>query len=91
MHYQAALKKEIRNMVTDDIIEGPLYKEEPGTFISNLVITDKKDNRGIRVTLDCQVVNKNIYSTHEPMPTVEELRHEFEGSELFSVIDMDTN
>ena len=29
-------------MVKEDIIEDPISVEEPGTFISNLVITDKK-------------------------------------------------
>ena len=76
-------------MVDEDIIEGPLETEEPGTYISNLVITDKKwDPQRIRVTLDCQQVNKDIYQTHEPIPTTEELRHKLEGSNRFSVIDI---
>ena len=76
-------------MKSEDIIEGPLDIEEPGTFISNLVITDKKDNSGrIRVTLDCQAVNKAIYPTHEPIPSSEELRHKLKGSDIFSTIDM---
>ena len=62
--------------------------EEPGTFISNLVITEKKGSDDIRVTLDCQAVNKELYATHEPIPTVEELRHEMSGSDRFSVIDL---
>ena len=76
-------------MVDEDIIEGPLETEEPGTYIGNLVITDKKwDPQRIRVTLDCQQVNKDIYQTHEPIPTTEELQHKLEGSNHFSVIDI---
>jgi len=44
-------------MIRDDIIEGPLDDE-----LSNLVITDKKwDTSKMRVTLDCQQVNKDIF------------------------------
>ena len=49
------LEAEIKHMIQDDIIEGPLELEEPGTYISNLVITDKKwdpTKKHIRVTLD---------------------------------------
>ena len=60
-------------MISEDIIEGQIDIEEPGTFLSNLVITDKEGTDKVQVTLDCQEVNKSIYSTHEPIPTVEEL------------------
>ena len=42
LHYVDRLLAEIKKMVDEDIIEGPLETEEPGTYISNLVITDKK-------------------------------------------------
>ena len=75
-------------MLKDDIIEGPIAIEEPGTFLSNLVITKKRDTSKIRVTLDCKDVNKEIYATHEPNPTSEELRHQLAGSDRFSTLDM---
>ena len=75
--------------MVDEDIEGPLETEEPGTYISNLVITDKKwDPQRIGVRLDCQQINKDIYQTHEPIPTTEEIRHKLEGSKRFSVIDI---
>ena len=88
MHYLNPTKREIEHMLNEDIIEGPINIEKPGTFLSNLVITDKKEKGAIRVTLDCQAVNKEIHRTHEPIPTVEELRHKFKGSEVFSSVDM---
>ena len=88
LHYIDRLETELKEMVKQDIIEGPLDEEEKGTFISNLVITDKKDTDRIRVTLDCQSVNKFIYTTHEPIPTSEELRHKMKGSNRFSKLDM---
>jgi len=53
-----------------------------------IVITDKKDTGDIRVTLDCQEVNKVIYPTHEPIPTSDELRHTLIGCDRFSTLDM---
>ena len=88
LQYKDKLEKKIKEMLDDDIIEGPIEVEEPGTFISNLVSTDKKGTDDIRVTLDCQAVNKVLYATHEPIPTVKELRHEMSGSDRFSVIDL---
>ena len=66
LHYLPRLENEIKQMLKEDIIEGPIAIEEPGTFLSNLVITDRKNSDRIRVTLDCQAVNKFIYATHEP-------------------------
>ena len=88
LHYMDRLKVELEKMLKEDIIEGPIEVEEPGTFISNLVITDKKDTDKIRVTLDCQAVNREIYPTHEPIPTSDELRHDLLGSDRFSTLDM---
>ena len=62
LHCIDHLHDEIKKMVDEDIIEGPLKTEEPGSYISNLVVTDRKwDPKQIRVTLDCQQVNKDIY------------------------------
>ena len=33
-------------MLQQDVIEGPLIREEPGTWISNLVIRDKAGDKG---------------------------------------------
>ena len=75
-------------MLEDEVIEGPISTEEPGTFISNLVIVDKRNTDRIRVTLDCTFANKEIYPTHEPIPTPEELRHKLKGSDRFLTLDM---
>ena len=51
MHYRKRLRQELGKMKEEDIIEGPITIEEPGTFLSNLFITDKKGTGRIRVTL----------------------------------------
>ena len=88
LHYAAKFDKEVERLRQEDIVEGPLEVEEPGTFISNVVLTDKKDSEEVRITLDCADVNKIVYQTHEPMPTIDELRHEFKGSSCFTKLDM---
>ena len=87
LHYRERAKPEFEKMISEDIVEGPMDIEESGTFLSNLVITDKKGTDKMWVTLDCQEVNKSIYPTHEPIPTVEKLRHELRGSDRFSSLD----
>ena len=66
-----------------------LKTEEPGTYISNLVITHRKwDPEKIQVALDCQQVNKDVYQPYEPIHMSEELRHKLEGCDCFSMLDI---
>ena len=88
LHYRERFMTELLRMKDEDIIEGPIEVEERGTIINNVVLTEKKETDQIRITLDCQTVNKQVYQTHEPIPTPEELRHEFAGSNCFSKLDM---
>ena len=88
IHYKERYLQEPCRMVDEDIIEGPIEVEEPGIILNNVVLTEKKGTDQIRVTLDCQVVNEQVYQTHEPIPTPEELRHEFKDSNCFTKLDM---
>ena len=71
-------------------------EEEEGSWISNLVITDKKwegaheegRRTQIRANLDLRPLNTFVYQTHEPIPTPEELRHNLTGSDKYSSLDM---
>ena len=96
IHYRQALEDHLDELLEADVIEGPLKSEEPGTWVSNLVITDKNWNKErkpgdriqIRGNLDLRPLNKHVYQTHNPIPTIEELRHELKGSNKFSTLDM---
>ena len=97
LHYIQPLKDHLKEMVEEEVIEGPLQEEEEGSWISNLVITDKKwDDEAkkegqriqIRANLDCRPINKHVYQTREPMPTPEEVRHKLRGSNRFLTLDM---
>ena len=97
LHYVQPLADHMKELIAEDVVEGPLTEEEEGTWISNLVITDKKwdeekkkegERIQIRANLDCRPLNNYVYQTHEPIPTTEELRHRLKGSTLFSTFDM---
>ena len=97
LHYMQPLEDHLKELLEEDVIEGPLVEEEEGTWISNLVITDKKwdeaakkegDRVQIRANLDCRELNDHVYQTHEPIPTSEELRHRLRGSDRFTTLDM---
>ena len=45
------------------------------------------DTSKIRMNLDTRLVADNVKQTHFPIPTSEQLRHEFQGSDRFSVLD----
>ena len=67
---------------------GPLKSENATGWVSNPVITAKKwDDQAIRVNLDLRNMEKAVKTTHVPMPTAEDLRHVFKGSDGISVID----
>ena len=97
LHYVQPLEDHLKELMEEDVIEGPLVEEEEGTWISNLVITDKKwdgeskpegERVQIRANLDCRELNEYVYQTHEPIPTSEELRHKLRGSDRFTTLDM---
>ena len=97
IHYRELLKEHLKEMLEQDVIEGPLQEEEAGTWISNLMITGKKwdagdkdneERRYIRANPDYRPLNEVVYQTHEPIPTVEELRYKLGGSQSFSKLDM---
>ena len=94
LHYRQPLEDHLAELLEQDVIEGPLQEEERGTWISNLVITAKAWDKGqdrrpgdrvqIRGNLDCRPLNEVVYQTHEPIPTVEELRSMLNMSTRFS-------
>ena len=97
LHYIQPLEDHLKELLEEDVIEGPLVEEEEGTWISNLVVTDKRwDGKAkqegervqIRANLDCRELNELVYQTHEPIPTSEELRHKLKGSNRYTTLDM---
>ena len=88
-HFHPQLQKYLKELSDNDIIEGPLQGPlEAGTYVSNIVITAKRwSTEEIRVNLDLRQINKDIVMSHHPIPTPEDLRHEFRHSDTFSSLD----
>ncbi|PFX12923.1 Uncharacterized protein K02A2.6 [Stylophora pistillata] len=68
-----------------DIIEE--VPEGPSGWISPLVVVPKGDG-DVRVCVDMRRANEAIVRERHPIPTVEELLHDLNGSTMFSKIDL---
>ena len=92
-HFMEPLRRHLDELLDADVIEGPLGSEHATGWVSNIVITAKKytpDNKlsDIRMTLDTRSMQGAVKMVHFPIPTVEQLRHQLQGSDRFSVVDM---
>ena len=88
LHYVDRFKAHLEELIKEGVVEGPLdYKSATG-WIHNPVISDKKYGGRIRLNLDTRPMAKAVKTSHFPIPTPQELRHEFAGSDRFSVLDM---
>ena len=85
--YQARLSKHLQELREADKIEdvGP---EEHCTWISNVVITEKKNTGKIRMSVDMRDANRAIKRTPRHVTTVQEMRHKLAGATVFSELDM---
>ena len=57
-------------------------------WLSNVVVTEKKDSGQIRMNIDMRHANVAIKESHLPVPTVHTLRHRLNGVTAFSKLDM---
>ena len=89
LHYVQKFKDHIKELEEAGVVTGPLGSEYARGWVSNPVIQGKKwDPTKIRVTLDTRNMAEAVVSTKFPIPTCQELRHNFCGSDRFSVLDM---
>ena len=94
--YLEPLKKHLEELLKEDVIEGPLGSEHSTRWVSNVVITANKYDPSegseakskIRMNLDSRLMEDVVLTTHFPIPTSEQLRHQFLGSDRYSVIDL---
>ena len=78
------LERHLDELVSMDIIE---KVEGPTTWSSGVVIVPKPDG-SIRLCVDMRQANKAIIRHHFPVPTIDELMLDMNGSTVFSKIDM---
>jgi len=55
--YQSKLSEHLQYLKENDVIEGPLDSSVEHTWISNVVITEKKETNKIRMTVDMRHIN----------------------------------
>ena len=89
LHYMEKFKEHIEELHRAGVVSGPLKSESAGGWIHNVVITQKSwTDKKIRVNLDTRPMKEAVRTTHFPIPTPQELRHNFAGSDRYSVVDL---
>ena len=89
LHYVDRLRKHLDELKKEGVISGPLGPEWARGWICNHVITGKKwDKEKIRVNLDTRTMKDAVKTSKFPIHMVAELRHEFRGSDRYSVLDL---
>lgn len=83
-HKREKVEKELERLLQGDIIEPAVG---PTTWASPIVVVDKPDGT-VRLCIDSKVPNKAIKRERHPMPTVDDLIVELNGSQWFSRIDL---
>ena len=81
----AKVDEKLHELLQAAIIEE--IPEGPSAWISPLVVVLKSDG-DIRVCVDMRGVNEAIIRERHPIPTVEELLHDLNGSTVFSKVDL---
>ena len=77
--------KKLDELLEADIIEE--VPEGPSGWISPLVVAPKGDG-DVRVCVDMRRANEAIVRERHPIPAVEELLHDLNGSTVFSKVDL---
>ncbi|RUS85862.1 hypothetical protein EGW08_006346 [Elysia chlorotica] len=83
-HIRKDVEKELRRLEDQDIIE-PVTGPTP--WVSPIVVVPKKSG-GVRLCVDMREANKAIKRERHPMPTIEDMINELNGSTVFSRIDL---
>ena len=74
----------------DDLLDKDIIEEVPNTpttWVSPLVVAPKPDG-DIRVCVDMRRANEAIVRERHPIPTVEEILYDLNGSTVFSKLDL---
>ena len=85
--YQKQLSEHLQELRETDKIEDVDPKDHC-PWISNVVITEKKQAGQIRMNIDMREPNKAIHRTQRHIETIQEIRHKLKGATRFSEIDL---
>ena len=85
--YQDQLSKHLQELRDSDKIEN-VDPNEYCPWVSNVVITEKKQQGQIRMNIDMRQPNKALLRTPRHIETVQEIRHKLQGATRFSELDL---
>ena len=89
LHFKERMEDHVKELVAGGVVDGPLDSKDATGWISNPVITAKKwSEKKIRLNLDMRHMKDIVQTTHFPMPTSSQLRHNLAGSDKFTTLDM---
>ena len=74
----------------DELLKGDIIEEVPSgptEWVSPLVVVPKPDG-DIRICVDMRKANEAIKRERHPIPTIEEVLHDLNGSTVFSKLDL---
>ena len=83
-HIRKDVEAELEKLEKQDIIE---KVESPTPWTSPIVVVPKKDG-GVRICVDMREPNKAIKRIKHPMPTIDDLISDLNGSTVFSKLDL---
>ena len=82
-HLRNDLEDELNRLENLDIIE---KADGPTTWISPIVVVPKKT--GVRICIDSRAINTAIEREREVIPTLDDLKKDLNGANIFSTIDL---
>ena len=85
--YREKLSKHLQELRDQDKIED-VDPTTHNTWISNVVITEKKDTEQIRMSIDMRAANKALKQTKVHVETIKEIRHKLKGATRYSEMDL---
>ena len=85
-HLRPVVEEQIKQLLENDLIE-KVPEHEATEWVSPIVLPKKSDGTH-RLCVDMVQPNKAIRRTRHVIPTIEELRHEFNGCNYFGKIDL---
>eukprot|EP00794_Sanderia_malayensis_P019767 gene19767-biopygen16415 len=85
-HLRQKVEQELQKLESQDIIE-KVPDTESTDWVSPIVVVPKKDYK-IRVCVDMRAANTAIKRIRHPIPTVEDISLNLNGSKFFSKLDM---
>ena len=84
---RAKVEKKLDELLACGIVEE--VPEGPASWVSSLVVVPKPDSNG-RICVDMRRANQAMIRERQPIPTVEEVLQDLNGSTVFIPVDLES-